>query len=191
MSCRLEPLHAIRTLACGAMRVLTAVIEIATLTVFHSGQDLPCRRAIALELIRNDDARHIGEALEQLAKELLGCLLVPPALPQNIEDVVILIDGPPQVMALTVNCEEYFIQMPFIPELRATAPQAIGIILPKLPTPLTDGFMGHSNTTLEQELLHVAVAQGETIVKPDSVADDFTGKAVVLVARGGGQRGDI
>src|SRR5262245_36327101 len=72
---------------------------------------------------------------------------------------------------------------------RATAPQAMGIILPKLPTPLTDGFMRHSNATLAQELLHVAVAQGETIVKPDPVADDCTGKAVVLVARGVGRRG--
>jgi hypothetical protein len=81
--------------------------------------------------------------------------------------------------------------MPFIPGLRATAPQAIGIILPKLPTPLTDGFMGHSNATLAQELLHVAVAQGEARVKPDSVAADFTGKAVVLVSFAGDGRGHV
>ena len=55
-----EPLHVVLALPRRTMRVFTSVIEIPTLTVFHSGQDLPFRCAIALELIRNDDARHIG-----------------------------------------------------------------------------------------------------------------------------------
>jgi hypothetical protein len=54
---------------------------------------------------------------------------------------------------------------------------------------LTDGLIGHGDATLEQEFLHVAVAQGEAIVKPDPVADDVAGKAVVFVARGVGRRG--
>jgi hypothetical protein len=37
---RLEPLHAIFALACGAMRVFAAVIEITTLPVFYPRQDL-------------------------------------------------------------------------------------------------------------------------------------------------------
>ena len=52
----------------------------------------------------------------------------------------------------------------------------------RLPTPLTDGFMRHGNATLEQEFLHVAVAQRETIVEPDPMTDDLTGEAVILVA---------
>src|SRR5262245_3143915 len=35
------------------MRVLTAVVEIATLALFHPGQDLPLRRAVALQLLRD------------------------------------------------------------------------------------------------------------------------------------------
>ena len=59
----------------------------------------------------------------------------------------------------------------------------------RLPTPWTDGFMRHGDATLEQEFLHVAVAQGEPIVEPDPMADDFAGKAVVLVTLGVGRRG--
>ena len=67
------------------MRMLTAVVEIMTLPVFHAGQDFTLRRAVAFELIRDDHPWHIGEAFEQLAKELLGCLLIAAALYQNIQ----------------------------------------------------------------------------------------------------------
>ena len=40
------------------------------------------------------------------------------------------------------------------------------------------------DATFKQQLLHVAVAQGEAIVEPDPVTDDFAGKAVVLVTLG-------
>jgi hypothetical protein len=35
-------------------------------------------------------------------------------LHQNIEDVVILIDGSPQVMALAIDRKEHLIQVPFV-----------------------------------------------------------------------------
>jgi hypothetical protein len=79
------------------MRVFAAVIEIPTLTMFHAGQDLTLRRAVALQLIGDDDARHIGEAPEQLAKALLRGLFVAPPLDENVQDVVVLIHRPPQV----------------------------------------------------------------------------------------------
>jgi hypothetical protein len=97
-----EPLHAIFSLACGPTGVLTAVVEIATLPVFHTGQYLPLRRAVAFQFIRDDHPWHIGEAFEQLAKELLCGLLFAPTLDENVQNVVV-IHRTPQVMALTVN----------------------------------------------------------------------------------------
>src|SRR5262249_37008319 len=94
-------------------------------------------------------------------------------------------------MALTVDRQKYFIQMPFIARLRATTTQPIGVILPKLPAPFADGFVGHRDTALEQEFLHVAIAQGEAIVEPDAMTDDLAGKAVVLVTLGVGRRGHV
>src|SRR5262252_9009410 len=81
--------------------------------------------------------------------------------------------------------------MPFIARLRATATQPIGVILPKLPAPLADGFVGHCDAAFEQEFLHVAIAQGEAIGEPDAMTDNFTGKAVVLVTLGVGRRGHV
>src|SRR5262245_18023377 len=77
---RLEPLHPPLPLAGGLMGVLRAVIEIPVLAVLHAGQDLPLGRTIAFELVRDDHPRHILAALEQLAEEFLGRVLIPPAL---------------------------------------------------------------------------------------------------------------
>src|SRR5262249_33611590 len=161
---RFKPLHAIFSLACGAMRVLTAVIEVATLPMFHPGQDLALRRPVALQLIGDNHAWHVLQPLEQLAKELLRRVLIAAALYQDVEDVVVLIDRAPQVMPLAMNGQKHFIQMPLVPWLGASTLQLIRIVLPKFQTPLTDGFMGDVDPAFEQQFLHVAVAQGEAII---------------------------
>jgi hypothetical protein len=78
-----------------------------------------------------------------------------------------------------------FIKMPFVPWLGASTLQLIRVILPKLETPLADGFMGDVDTAFEQQLLYIAVAQREAIVEPDPMADDLAGETVVFVAFGG------
>ena len=55
-------------------------------------------------------------------RRCVGRLLVAPPLYEDVEDVVVLIHRAPQVMALTVNGQKDFIQVPFVPGLRATAP---------------------------------------------------------------------
>src|SRR5262245_7373947 len=184
MTRRFKPLHAIFALACGAMRVLTAVIEIATLAVFDPRQDLALRRAVALELIRDDHPWHVLQPLKQLAKELLRRVLVAAALHQNVEDVVVLVDSAPQVMALPVDRQKHFIQVPLVAWLRASMLQLIRLVLPKFQTPLADGRMGHLASTGYQQIFYGSVTQREAIIEPDPMTDDFTGKTVMFVALG-------
>src|SRR5262245_11934685 len=94
-------------------------------------------------------------------------------------------------MAFAMDRKKHLIQMPFVPRLWATAPQPIGVLLSKFPTPLTDGFMGHGDAAFQQELFHVAVAESEAIVEPDPMADDFSGKPVVFVTLGISVRGHV
>src|SRR6516165_3062058 len=148
------------------MGVLTAVVEGTTLPVVDPRQDVPFRRAVALQLIGDHHPWHVLQSLEQLTKELLGGFFMPAALHQNVEDVVVLVDSTPQVMTFAIDCEKHLIEMPFVPWLGASTLQPIRIILPKLQTPLADGFMGDVDAALKQELLHVAIAQGEAIVEP-------------------------
>jgi hypothetical protein len=95
MPCGLNPLHAILALPRPPMRGLAAIVQIATLSVLYPGQELALGRAVALELIGNDDAGHVSQPLEQFAKKLLGRFLVSAALYQNVEHVVVLVDSAP------------------------------------------------------------------------------------------------
>src|SRR5215470_6753568 len=100
---RLEPLHAICTLPRRPVRVLAAIIEVAALPMFYSGQDLALRRAVALELLGGDPPWHVLQALEQLAEKLLRRVLMAPALHQNVEDVIVLVHRTPEIMTLPID----------------------------------------------------------------------------------------
>jgi hypothetical protein len=166
------------------MRVFAVVIEIAALAVLHARENLSLRSAVAFEFIGDDHPWDVEQAFEQLAKELLCGLRVPSTLYQDIKDIVVLIHCAPQVMALTMDREKHFIQVSLVARPRAPVTELIGVILPKFPTPFGDSFVGHRDAAFEQELFHIAVAQGKAIVEPDPVADDLPGEAVILVACG-------
>src|SRR5689334_13509543 len=100
------------------MGVLTPIIEIAALTVLYAREDLAFGRVIALQLIGDDHARHVGYPLEQLAKELLRRVLIAAALHQDSEDIVVLIHRAPQVMARAMDRQEHLIQVPLIARAR-------------------------------------------------------------------------
>src|SRR5215471_6896721 len=82
-----EALHAPLALTRRPMRVLTRVIEVAALTVFYPWEHLTLGRAIAFELLRDDDPRHVLQPLQELVEKLLRRLLVASALYQDIADV--------------------------------------------------------------------------------------------------------
>src|SRR5215471_3644611 len=184
MTRRFKSLHAILTLPRGPMRVFAAVIEIAALAVLHARENLALGCAITFQLIRNDDPRYVLQPLEQLTKKLLCRLFVAAALHEDIEDVVVLVNRTPEVMALAIDGQKHFIQVPLVPWLGASVLQLIRVVLPEFQTPLADGLMGHVDATLEQDLFHVAIAQREAIVEPDPMADDLAGETVVFVACG-------
>ena len=76
------------------------------LAMFYPWENLALGGAVALQLVGNDDAGHVREAFEQLAKKLLRSLLIAPALYQDVERVIVLVDSAPQVMALAIDRQE-------------------------------------------------------------------------------------
>ncbi len=85
------------------------------LAVLDTRQDLGLRRSVALELVGDDDTWYVLQAFQQLAEESLRCFLTSLTLHQNIKDIAILIDGPPQLMLLALDLQKHFIQVPFSP----------------------------------------------------------------------------
>jgi hypothetical protein len=83
--------------------VFGTIVQIAVVLMFHTGQCHALGGAVALELVGDDHPWYVGQALEQLPEEFLSRMLVPPILDQNIEDMAILIDGPPEVVSLATD----------------------------------------------------------------------------------------
>jgi hypothetical protein len=81
----------------GWVRVLGALSERPMVAMFHSREQLALGCSIALEFIGDDTPRHVRQACEQLAKDLLCGLLVPPTLDQDIQHISVLIDGTPEI----------------------------------------------------------------------------------------------
>ena len=111
---RFAPLQAICTLACETRRVLTAIVERATLAMLHPGQALPFGCAVARELLGDDDPRHVRQTLQQLAEKRLRRLGVASALHEDSEDVVVWIDRAPPVRAFAMDRQPYLIHVPLV-----------------------------------------------------------------------------
>src|SRR5262245_58861406 len=77
----LKPLPAPLPLAGGLVRVLGTVIEIAVLAVCLSWEQFPFGGPVAPQFSGEEHPRHVRQAFEQLAKELLRGPLVSPAPP--------------------------------------------------------------------------------------------------------------
>ncbi len=80
------------------------------------------------------DARH-GLAL--------GSLRIPPALDQHVKDEAILVNSPPEILALTANGQDNLVEMPFV--ATTGCPSAHGCI-PRRPLGLEGGMS--SNRTM-------------------------------------------
>ena len=162
--------------------VFRTVRQLAMRAVLHARQEVPLRRPIAFQRLREDDAWHRRQALEQLPEELVRSLRLPPALPENIESMAVLIHRAPPIMPRAVDGENDLIEMPCSTRLWAAPPQLVGLLLAKSPTPLADGLIGHDEPTSAQERFHVTIAETAPAIQPDTVADDLGRKAVRRIA---------
>ena len=100
--------------------------------------------------------------LSSPAHELPGRRLVPPPLHQNAQNFALVVDRAPQIHPIVANADDHFIQMPSRAWSRALASKSPRESGPKLQHPASDGFVRNVETALREQLLHIAVAQGET-----------------------------
>jgi len=137
--------------------------------MLHTGQNLPFGRGITGQFVRDDHARHVFQTLKQLAEEAFGRLLVAPALHQDVEYISVLIHRSPEVVPLAVDGEKDLVQMPLVTTARATTAHR---------------FVGQSDASLGHQLFDVTIAEGETIIEPDTVTNDLGRKAIPFVGGG-------
>jgi hypothetical protein len=181
LSGRLEPLPPSFALTRRLRGVLGAMMEIAGLPMFHTREELSCGGSRALQLVRDDAPGSILAPLEERVEASLRRLLVPPALPQAIEDLAIRIDRPPARGPLTPNRQKDRLQMPLITSSGMPAPELIGRCLTELLAPLPNGVVRHHDPAGEPELVDITGAEAEPVIQPHALADAFGWTPLVCV----------
>lgn len=82
--------------------------------------------SVTLQLVRHQHPRDPALLPHQPGHEPLRGLRVPAGLHEDVQDLAVLVHGPPQVLPLTMDLDEDLIEMPLIPGLRPAPPQAVG-----------------------------------------------------------------
>lgn len=70
------------------------------------------------------------------SEEPVGGLGVPLVLDEDVEDVAVLVHGPPEVVQPPVGLDEDLVEVPFVPGAGSPAAQSVGVGLPELGAPL-------------------------------------------------------
>jgi hypothetical protein len=103
-------------------------------------------------------------------------------LDEEIDQVTVLVHGAPQILALTVDRDEDFVQKPRIAESALSALQPPGVLGAELHAPLPNRFIRHDDAPFGQPILDIPKAQTVSVVQPHRVADDFSWKTMPKVA---------
>jgi hypothetical protein len=99
-------------------------------------------------------------------KGSLGHNEVSSILHQNVDDLLFLIDGTPQVLELTVDFQVQLIQVPDISNW-PSAPH---------------GFEANGKTAFSHQELHIAITQAEAKIQPNTLADRVDGESMTGIA---------
>ena len=109
-----EPSHRPFSLARRFVRAFGSVIRIDVVDVMYRGHDHTMSRIITSEFIGNQPSRFTPLAFEKTAEKAFSHTLIGAALDENINAIAVLIHGTPQILALPLDRDKHFIDMPRI-----------------------------------------------------------------------------
>ena len=181
---RLELLHLPLSPPRRPVRILSAIVEVATGPVPDIRHDRPMGCSVAAQAVGDQATRLVLEASQQPLEEALGGFGIAAALDQDVEHHAMLVDCAPEIMQRAVDADEDLVQVPDVTWLRPPFAQPLRELRPEFSAPAADAFVGHNHAPLRQDQLDVAQAETEEVVQPDSMADDLSREAMARIGGG-------
>ena len=126
---------------------------------------------VAAQLVGHEPHGFLSLTLQQSAKESPRCTPVPTGLYEDVDQVTVLIHRAPEILALTVDRHEDFVQEPRISESTLSSLQLPIVDGAELPAPLAHGFVDTMIPRSEQIL---NIPEGHAV---NGMADDFASES--------------
>ena len=140
------------------------------------------RCGVAPQLVGDQPPGLVSFAFQQLTEEALGGTPIATRLDEDVDHVAVLVNGTPEIVLLTLDVYEEFIQVPRITQATLSPLEPTCLLRAELLTPLSDGLVGDYYPSLCQEIFDITEAPAEAVVEPDGMADDLRWKSVSAVA---------
>jgi len=157
------------------------IVFVLACSMDNGRKDLPMCSRITPKLAGDQLPRCLSLMFQHLTKEALSGSTISTLGNQNIDHGSILIDGSPQIEVPTLDGDEEFIDVPDVTQSSLFPTQSSGVGRSEFLTPVSDRFVGDDDSSLGEQVFYVSKAQGEPMVEPNSVADDFRRKAVASI----------
>ena len=129
------------------MRDFHTVVGIDLMDVLNGRHDVTVCGIVAFQFIGDEPARFTALAVDQAAKEADRSILIASLLHENINGIAVLIHGTPEIVALALDRDKYFVEMPGIAQAALVFFQSPRIRGAKLQAPLSNGFIRHRDAT--------------------------------------------
>jgi hypothetical protein len=106
---RLQPLHLPLSAPRRSVRILSAVVQVATGPVLHVWQDFAVRNAVAAQAVGDKAPWLILQPSQQALEKAFGGRGVPVMLDQDVEHDAVLVHRAPEIMELAIDLQEHLI----------------------------------------------------------------------------------
>ena len=179
LSRRFEPTHYFLSLPGRSVRSFCPIVQ----SFVGSVISLWCLRSdrlnVTAQFISNDNSR-LTIAGEQALEKAHRCLCVTSLLHQNIKCVAVSINSTPQPKSFTTDLDNHLIKRPLVCRTGAVTLNAGSEKTAKTSDPIANRFTTDDHTTLRQQVFNVCTTERKTMISPNSVSDDVTGKTKPL-----------
>ena len=135
-------------------------------------QDVPRGDTVAAQRVGHEPHGFLSLPVQQSAEDSPRGPRVPTGVYEDVDQITVLIHRAPEILALTVDRHDDFIQEPRISESTLSALQLPSVVGAEFPAPLPTGFVRHDDASFGQQILNIPEALAVSVVEPDGMADD-------------------
>ena len=177
-----EPAHLALPLPGRLVGDFCPIVRVLVRAVDHGRHHGAASRWVTAQLVGDQSSRDTALPFQQLPEESDGRPPIAPRLDEDVNDIAVLVHGPPQILLPPVDLDEELVQMPRVAHAAPAAPQPASVVEPERPTPLPNRLIRHGDPAFGEEIFDISETQAEPVVEPDGVTDDFTGESVSTIA---------